>query len=101
MEKNSLNLDLTDNAELKAQLQGYEPGDKVTLEITVQVKSVDDTSFEASVEEVTEAPEAPEDEMSEDEGEGEEDMGEKAPALVVMIGKGKGKPMGKPAGKGE
>lgn len=88
MEKNSLHLDLTDNEELKAQLQGYEPGDKVTIELTVQVKSIDDSSFEASVEEVTETDGMAEETSDDDE----EDMSEedaKAPALVVMVGKKK------------
>jgi hypothetical protein len=90
MEKNSLHLDLTDNEDLKAQLAGYEPGDTVVLEMTVQVKSNDDDAFEASIENVFEVEdkEEPEDNESEDsEDEGEEEP--KAPALVVMMGKKK------------
>lgn len=90
MDKNSLHLDLTDNEELKAQLQGYEPGDKVTLEVTVQVKSVDDSAFEASIEEVVEAPEAPESEADEEEDDMDEEDA-KAPAMMVLIGKKKDK----------
>jgi hypothetical protein len=90
--KNCLILDLEDNEDLKAQLSGFEPGDKVTLEVTVQVKSVDDGSFEADVDSVTEVEGKASREEYEDEEVSED---EDSPAMLVLVGKKGKKPEAK------
>lgn len=59
---NVLKLDMRDNPDLKAALGGLEPGSKLSLEFELMVNSVDDESFEASIESIVFDGEAGDDE---------------------------------------
>lgn len=88
MHKNTLSLDFRDNPDLKAALAGLEPGDSVTLEIDVTVKSVDDDFFESDIDSIT----------TESEGDAiPTDVD--APVTLVMIGGKKKKPRSMKASK--
>ena len=77
---NRLRLDYKNNEELKSSLEGFQPGDYVTLEVKVMVTSNDDAAFEADVDEVTAESES--EESAEEPGgeEAETETKEKEPA---------------------
>jgi len=80
---NTLSLSYADNPDLKLQLGQAQPGDKITLEIEVMVKSNDGDQFDAVVESITES------EPTEAADSEEEDMPEdEAPAMVLVVKKG-------------
>jgi hypothetical protein len=83
---NTLRLDFRDNPELKTLLGGLAPGDRVTLELELMAKSVDDESFEAVVEGIAVEGEESEDESAEPVSGSVEPTADE-PVMVVMATK--------------
>lgn len=85
---NTFSLDLADNAELKAALAGAEPGDRVTLEVTLMVTEANEQRFEGDIESISV------DTMSEEDGEASEPVEPDVEApVMIVLGVGKSKKM--------
>jgi hypothetical protein len=96
----ALKLSYKDNPELKAALGDAKPGDQIELCVTVTVRSNDEDTFDALIDEVEpmsedayeDAYEADEDEEKEPSLSDEpDDAGEKKPSAVLMVMAGKKK----------
>lgn len=84
MAKNSIIFDFRDNPDLKALIGGKQPGDKLTLEIDVMVTSVDEETFEATIESISTD--------SEEEDSAEVDAESPVNAILVVSKKKKSVP---------
>lgn len=94
--QNTLSLDYRDNDEVKSAFAGKQVGDKVTLEIEVQITEMNDEGVQCSIESIQ-----PEDYEPNDENDASKTSDEKGkvmptsktPVMVVMGMGGKGKKM--------
>lgn len=76
-----LQLTYGDDETLKAALAGLQPGETLTLKVSVTVNANDDRMFEASIDEVS---------VMDELGEAEDEMGPEGedPVLAVVMGDG-------------
>ena len=85
MAKNSLDLDYKDNPDLSDLLSGKQPGDRVTIELELMVKSNDQAHFEGDVESVSVETEESEDET--EDGSAEVDADSPVRAIISKSSK--------------
>lgn len=92
----SLILSYKDNPELQAALGDLQPGDKVTLSVTVTVRANDKDQFDSLIDEVEPsadadaASEPDADEMPPEEDAAEGESADKPAAVMLVLGKKKG-----------